>query len=52
MMGVLFVFEIVGVAANARYGGLKGESPPVVYVPYAQLPLARLRSVCFRPWGS
>jgi predicted permease len=33
------VVEIVGVAANARYGGLKGEIPPVVYVPYAQVPM-------------
>ncbi len=30
--------EIVGVAATARYGGLKREIPPVVYVPYAQAP--------------
>ena len=30
--------EIVGVAATVRYGGLKHENPPVVYVPYAQLP--------------
>jgi macrolide transport system ATP-binding/permease protein len=28
--------EIVGVSANARYGGLKGEIPPVVYIPYNQ----------------
>jgi len=28
--------EVVGVAANARYGGLKGEIPPVVYIPYGQ----------------
>ncbi len=28
--------EIVGVAAPARYGGLKGEIPPVVYVAYPQ----------------
>ena len=26
-------------ARAARYGGLKGEVPPVVYVPYAQVPL-------------
>jgi hypothetical protein len=30
--GVPRVLEIVGVAANARYGGLKGDVPPVVYV--------------------
>jgi predicted permease len=28
--------EVVGVAANARYGGLKGPIPPVVYIPYDQ----------------
>jgi predicted permease len=28
--------EIVGVAATVRYGGLKDEVPPVVYVPYTQ----------------
>ena len=28
--------EIIGVSANARYGGLKGENPPVVYIPYNQ----------------
>ena len=28
--------EIVGVAKEARYGGLKHEVPPVVYIPYIQ----------------
>jgi ABC-type antimicrobial peptide transport system permease subunit len=28
--------EIVGIATNARYGGLKGEVPPVLYIPYNQ----------------
>ena len=28
--------EIVGVCKNARYGGLKREIPPVVYLPYDQ----------------
>jgi predicted permease len=28
--------EIVGVSKNARYGGLKQEIPPVVYIPYDQ----------------
>jgi predicted permease len=28
--------EIVGVAREARYGGLKREVPPVVYIPYSQ----------------
>jgi predicted permease len=30
--------EVVGVAAEARYGGLKGKNPAVVYVSYAQVP--------------
>jgi predicted permease len=33
--------EIVGVAATARYGGLKGSIPPVVYIPYAVDPQQR-----------
>jgi predicted permease len=36
------VVEIVGIAATARYGGLKREIPPVVYVPYAQVPARQL----------
>jgi predicted permease len=28
--------EIVGLAADARYGALKGDFPPVVYLPYNQ----------------
>ena len=40
--GKPLVFEVVGVAANARYGGLKGNSPPVVYVPFAQVPAPQL----------
>src|SRR5205807_6183539 len=28
--------EIIGISANARYGGLKGSIPPVVYIPYNQ----------------
>jgi predicted permease len=39
--GKPLVFEIVGVAAPTRYGGLKRETPPVVYLPYMQLPAAR-----------
>jgi predicted permease len=31
-------FEIVGVSANVKYGGLKGESTEVVFVPARQLP--------------
>ena len=45
--GVPLVLEIVGVAANARYGGLKREIPPVVYVPYAQVPPPRLREMTY-----
>ncbi len=41
------VFEIVGVAATARYGGLKGENPPVVYVPYAQIPAPLVREMTY-----
>jgi predicted permease len=29
--------EVVGVAATARYGGLKRQIPPVVYISYAQV---------------
>ncbi len=28
--------EIIGVSANAHYGGLKNEVPPVVFIPYNQ----------------
>ena len=45
--GKPLVLEVAGVAANARYGGLKGESPPVVYVPYAQLPLTQLQQMTY-----
>jgi predicted permease len=38
---------IVGVAANARYGGLKGQIPPVVYVSYAQVPAPQLGQVTY-----
>jgi hypothetical protein len=30
--------EIVGVCANARYGGLKRDFPPLVFVSYSQVP--------------
>jgi predicted permease len=33
--------EIVGVAATARYGRLKDDIPPVLYIPYAQIVPAR-----------
>ena len=39
--------EIVGVAATARYGGLKRSIPPVVYLSYAQVPSSQLQQVTF-----
>jgi macrolide transport system ATP-binding/permease protein len=45
--GAPLALEIVGVAATARYGGLKGEIPPVVYVPYAQIPPPTLREMTY-----
>ncbi len=44
---VPLVLEIVGVAASVRYGGIKRESPPVVYVPYAQVPMPLLREMTY-----
>ena len=45
--GVPLTLEVVGVAANARYGGLKGDIPPVVYVPYTQLPSSQLEQMTY-----
>lgn len=45
--GAPVALEVVGVAANARYGGLKGETPPVVYVGYAQVPSSELELMTF-----
>ena len=45
--GPSLVFEIVGVAADAKYGGLKRETPPVVYLSYAQVPPPRLREMTY-----
>jgi predicted permease len=45
--GAPLVLEVVGVAANARYGGLKGENPPVVYVSYAHLPSTQHRQMTY-----
>src|SRR4051812_25653135 len=45
--GMPLVLEVVGVAAAARYGGLKRETPPVVYVPYAQVPTPQLRQMTY-----
>ena len=39
--------EIIGVAATARYGGLKGSIPPVVYLSYAQVPPSQLQEMTF-----
>jgi predicted permease len=39
--------EVIGVAAEARYGGLKGANPPVVYVPYPQIPTKQLQQMTF-----
>jgi predicted permease len=43
--------EIVGVTATARYGGLKGEIPPVVYFPYTQYPPLRQMTYAVRTHG-
>ncbi len=45
--GTPLAFEIVGVAANAKYGPLKRDVPPVVYVSYAQLPPTKLRAMTY-----
>jgi predicted permease len=40
--------EIVGVARNAKYGGIKSEiPPPVVYIPYAQITRPELREMTY-----
>jgi predicted permease len=39
--------EVIGVAADARYGGLKGANPAVVYVPYPQMPTRQLQQMTF-----
>jgi predicted permease len=39
--------EIVGVAASVRYGGIKRDIPPVVYIPYAQVEFPPLRQVTY-----
>jgi macrolide transport system ATP-binding/permease protein len=40
-------FEIVGVAANARYGNLKASLVPVVYGAYAQIPQSQVQQMTF-----
>jgi len=44
---VSLLLEIVGVAAEARYGGLKRDVPPVVYIPYAQLQPSQLAQMTY-----
>jgi macrolide transport system ATP-binding/permease protein len=39
--------EVIGVAATARYGGLKRSTPPVVYLSYAQIPSSQVREMTF-----
>jgi predicted lysophospholipase L1 biosynthesis ABC-type transport system permease subunit len=41
------VFTIVGVAATARYGGLKRDIPPVVYLAYEQAPAPYLAGMTY-----
>lgn len=38
-------WEIVGVAADVKQGGLRASDFPAIYVPFSQLPLGRLRFV-------
>lgn len=45
--GVPRALEVIGVAADARYGGLKGNPPPVVYVSYAQVPAPQMGPVTY-----
>jgi macrolide transport system ATP-binding/permease protein len=45
--GAPIVVEIVGVAANARYGGLKYQVPPVVYLSLAHIPPAQLQGMTY-----
>jgi predicted permease len=45
--GVPLDLEIVGVAANAQYGGLKRANPPVVYVSHEQVPAPELGQVTY-----
>ncbi|HJU44551.1 MAG TPA: ABC transporter permease [Vicinamibacterales bacterium] len=40
-------YEIIGVAATAKYGPMKAAIPPVVYVPYYQLPPGYLQQMTF-----
>ena len=39
--------EVIGVADTVRYGGLKGDPPPVVYIPYAQVTFPPLQQMTY-----
>jgi macrolide transport system ATP-binding/permease protein len=39
--------EVVGVAASVRYGGIKEDIRPVVYIPYAQVEFPPLRQMTY-----
>jgi predicted lysophospholipase L1 biosynthesis ABC-type transport system permease subunit len=39
--------EIIGVSMTARYGGLKYTVPPVIYVPYPQVPATQLQQMTY-----
>jgi len=39
--------EVIGVAATVKYGPIKRETPPVIYVPYPQLPITQVRQMVF-----
>jgi predicted permease len=39
--------EIVGVAATVRYGPLKYANPPVIYIPYSQLPAKQVNQMTY-----
>ncbi len=40
-------YEVIGVAATAKYGPIKNTIPPVVYVPYSQLPEGYLQQMTY-----
>jgi macrolide transport system ATP-binding/permease protein len=39
--------QVVGVCANARYGGLKRDVPPVVFIAYNQAPVSRVHEMTY-----
>jgi macrolide transport system ATP-binding/permease protein len=40
-------YEVIGIAATAKYGPIKGTIPPVIYVPYGQLPPGYLQQMTY-----